>query len=297
MKRFIMTGLILVSVSMFILSGCGSSSSDSTPPETTYPKASLLVSGEWLAANIDNPGLVIIDTRSNALYTAGHIKNAVNLLTSTFDIGGTGIDSMDLKTASEIATILGNAGVSNNAKIIVYGADVDANAGRIFWMLEYLGATDVHVLDGGYAKWTSDNRAMVTTATTLSTATFTTSSIDSAKLALKADVLAHYADTVNYAIVDSRNATDYATSHIPNAINILVGDFLNADKTVKSYTDLKTFLDGNGITSGKTVITHCYVGYRSGQEYFVLRLMGFNVSNYDGSWTEWIADPAGPTTP
>ena len=110
-------------------------------------------------------------------------------------------------------------------------------------------------------------------------------------------MLARYADTANYTVVDSRNASDYTAKHIPNAINILIGDFLNADNTVKSYSDLKSLLDGKGITTGKTVITHCYVGYRSGQEYFIFRLMGFNVSNYDGSWTEWSADPTLPTAP
>ena len=80
-------------------------------------------------------------------------------------------------------------------------------------------------------------------------------------------------------------------------MNILVGDFQNTDKTVKSYADIKTLLDSKGVTAGKTVITHCYVGWRSGQEYFVLRLMGFNVSNYEGSWVEWGSDPSLPTAP
>ncbi|MDP2725770.1 MAG: rhodanese-like domain-containing protein, partial [Syntrophales bacterium] len=163
--------------------------------------------------------------------------------------------------------------------------------------LEYLGAADVHLLDGGYDKWVSDGRTTPITATpSLPAATFTPTVVTS-RLAVKADALAHYADTTTYAIVDSRNASDFNTKRIPNAINILTGDFLNADNTVKSYSDIKALLDGKSITVGKTVITHCYVGYRSAQEYFIFRLMGFNVSNYDGSWTEWSADPTLPTAP
>lgn len=258
----------------------------------------LVKSGAWLAANIANTNQVIIDTRSPALYAAGHIPGAINLYVSSggqFDIGGAGIDQTDLKPAADIATILGAAGVSQSAKLIVYGATVDAYAGRMFWLLEYLGATDVHLLDGGYGKWVSDGRAVATAATTLAATTFTPA-VTASRLATKADVLANY-NNAGYAILDSRNAVDYTTSHIPNAINILIGDFLNADNTVKAYSDLKTFLDGRGITTGKTVITNCYVGYRSSQEYFILRLMGFNVSNYDGSWTEWNADPATPKVP
>lgn len=270
---------------------------DPTPlPKASRPNGNLLVAGDSLAATIDNVNQVIVDVRSAADYAAGHIRNAVNLTPGTFDKGGSGIDSTDLKSPAEIAAILGNAGIANSTKVIVYGKNVDANAGRVFWVLEYSGARDVHVLDGGYDKWLSDGRTTVTATPAVTSATFTFVP-DSTRLAAKGEVLAHYADTTNYAIVDSRNAADFTTKHIPNGINVLVGDLLNTDSTVKSYTDLKTLLDGIGITAGKTVITHCYVGYRSGQEYFIFRLMGFNVSNYDGSWTEWSADPTLPTAP
>jgi thiosulfate/3-mercaptopyruvate sulfurtransferase len=269
---------------------------DPTPlPRNSRPNGNLLISGESLAATIDNANQAIIDVRSATDYAAGHIRNAVNLPPGTFDKGTAAID-MDLKSPAEIAAVLGAAGVSSSKKIIVYGKNVDANAGRVFWLLEYSGARDVHVLDGGYDKWVSDLRATVTTATAVTATTFTPAT-DSSKLATKSEVLANYGNTAGYAIVDSRNAADYTAKRIPNAINILIGDFLNADNTVKSYTDLKTLLDGLGVTTGKTVITHCYVGYRSGQEYLVFRLMGFNVSNYDGSWTEWNADPTLPTVP
>lgn len=286
--------MALTVLAALLMAGCGSSVTEKTPAATTFANSTLLVGTSELAATINDANQVIIDVRSATDYAAGHIKNAVNLPPGTFDKGVSAID-MDLKSPAEIAAVLGAAGVSDSNKIIVYGKGVDANAGRVFWMLEYLGATDVHVLDGGYDKWVSDVRATVTTPTVVTAATFTPAS-DSSRLATKASVLANYGNTA-YAIVDSRNVADYTPKHIPNAINILIGDFLNADSTVKSYTDLKTLLDARGITTGKTVITYCYVGYRSGQEYFILRLMGFNVANYDGSWTEWIADPTLPTAP
>lgn len=271
-------GLVLFA-GMLAFAAC---SGTTTSTSSTYPQANLLVSGASL--NVSAANQVIIDTRSATLYAAGHITNAVNIPASALDT----TTSSTILDTTNAPTTLGAAGVSNTASIIVYGADVDANAGRVFWDLEYLGATNVAVLDGGYAKWVADGRAVVTTATTVTPATFT-STLNPARIATMADVTAHNADTTNYAIVDSRDAKDFVAGHIPNAINALIGDFLNADKTVLSYTKLKSVLDHRGITTGKTVIAHCYVGYRSGQEYFILRLMGFNVSNYDGSWTEWNA--------
>jgi thiosulfate/3-mercaptopyruvate sulfurtransferase len=292
------TALLLMALCVMLVTGCGSSVSEKTlqTATETYENSTLLVSTSELAALIGATNQVIIDVRSAADYTAGHIRNAVNLPVGTFDKGGTGIESKNLKSPEEIAVILGDAGISNGTKIIVYGKNVDSNACRVFWLLEYLGASDVQMLDGGYDKWVNDVRETVTTATTVTAATFTPAP-DSTKLTTKEEVLAHYADTANYAILDSRNVADYDAKHIPSAINVLTGDFLNADNTVKSYADLKSFLNGKGITAAKTIITHCYVGYRSGQEYFILRLMGFNVSNYDGSWTEWSADPTLPTEP
>lgn len=298
MKRSL--GYLFLLAVMFISAACGSST---TTTQTDYTNASLLVKGADLDVNATKQ--VIIDTRSAAKYNEGHITNAINLSAAALDAtNGSGI-TYDLRTPSDAAAVLSAAGVSDTAKIIVYGTDVDAVTGRVFWDLEYLGAKDVHVLDGGYAKWVADGRAVVTTATTLPAATFT-ANVDSSKMATKEYILAHYADTANYAIIDSRDAasgTDpvwgpgYDAKHIPNAVNILVGDFQNADKTVKSYADLKTLLDGKGVTKGKTVITHCYVGWRSGQEYFMMRLMGFTSSNYEGSWVEWSADASLPTAP
>ena len=283
---------ILLLASIFVLAACsgGSSTTTTVSGATTYTNANLLAKGASLDVNAANQ--VIIDVRSAALYAAGHITNAINIPHSTLNAAS---NALDMTTA---VNAFGAAGVSNTAKIVVYGADVDGNTGWVFWVLEYLGAKNVQVLDGGYAKWVADGRTVSTAATTLPAATFTPT-VDATRLATKADVVAHYADTTNYAIIDSRNYSDattnnFVTSHIPNAVSILVGDFLNADKTVKSHADLKTLLDAKGVTTGKTVIAHCYVGLRSSQEYFILRLMGFNASNYDGSWTEWAADTSLP---
>lgn len=256
-----------------------------------HPNNSLLATGAWMEENVDAANQVIIDARSAANYAAGHIKNAINLPPSALNISAT---TQDLHPPAAAAALLGAAGISSSATIIVYGADVDANAGRVFWALEYLGAADVRVLDGGYAKWIADGRATVTTAATLPPAVFTAAA-DAAKLATKASVLANYAGA-NHVIIDSRDAVHYTIKHIPNAINMLIGDFLNADKTVLSRADIKILLDAKGVTAGKRVITYCHTGYRSGQAYFILRLMGFNVSNYDGSWIEWNADATLPAT-
>ncbi len=291
MRRF---GLgVLACFGIASLFGCG----DSVDAPMKDPILSnLVVSPLWMADHLSYEGQVIIDARSKHDYWLGHLENAINLAPGSLDKGGMGMDSTDLKAPADLAAVLGAVGISESSRIVIYAKEVDANAGRMFWALEYLGATDVHVLDGGYTKWATDGRATVTSTTTVQTASFTPK-IDATRLATKADVLAHYQDTVNFAIVDARNAVDYQMKRIPNAVNILMGDFANPDKSLKTIPEIRAVLDSKGVTESKTVITHCYVGYRSGQEYFILRLMNAHVSNYDGSWTEWNADPSTPKEP
>lgn len=302
--RKVIGNTTFIIIGVFIFFACGGSSS-STPG---YGNPRLLVSGAWLATNISNTNQVIVDARASSDYAAGHVPGAINIdpTTSTYNSASTAGIPYQLSPITDIAAALGAAGVSNSATIIVYGGNgVDPNAGRLFWELEYVGATDVRVLDGGYAKWTADGRATNTTATTPAATAFT-ANVAASRLAIKTYVLAHYADTANYVIVDSRDATDptpfspswlmgFTQGHIPNAVNILVGDYLNADYTVKSYHDLGLLLSSKNVTPSKKAITMCWVGVRSAQGYFVLRLMGYDVSNYDGSWSEWVADPTDPT--
>jgi thiosulfate/3-mercaptopyruvate sulfurtransferase len=265
----------------------------------SYPNSALLVDTKWVAAHLGDQNLVIIDTRAASAYAAGHITNAINIVPGALDdsavLSKTVTDTSVLKSAADLAAVFGKAGVSDTNRIVVYSSGVDANAARVFWALEYLGNKDVHILDGGYAKWNNEGNYAVLFNTVRTAVTYTPT-VNAAVVATKANELASLNNT-NVIRVDSRNAVDFIVQRIPNSINILMGDYLNADGTVKSLADLTSFLISKGITPGKTIITNCYVGYRSSQGYFIFRLLGYNVSNYDGSTTEWFADPSLPTQP
>ena len=261
----------------------------------SYTNSALLVDTKWLASHLPDENLVIIDTRPASNFAAGHVTGAINLGPALFDMANAAGDTSLLKSSSELADIFGKAGVSNTNRIIVYNTGVDANAARVFWALESLGHKDVHILDGGYTQWNKEGNYAVLW-NSIRTAAVYTPTVNASVIATKAVELASLNNT-NVVRVDSRNAADFIVKRIPNSINILMADYLNADGTVKSLVDLTSFLNSKGITPGKTVITNCYVGYRSSQGYFIFRLMGYDVSNYDGSTTEWFADPSLPTQP
>ena len=129
--------------------GCSDShtthKSDSNPtvnPTTKgYPNGSLLAGQEHLS----DDGVVIIDARSVDAYNSGHIPGEINLPWKGFCDS-----SINLKSVSELETEIGSAGIKEDSWMIIYD-DTTASfgaAGRLFWMFEYLGCSNVRILDG-----------------------------------------------------------------------------------------------------------------------------------------------------
>jgi 3-mercaptopyruvate sulfurtransferase SseA len=287
-----------------LLSGCGSSGGGSggtalslEPASTEYPNANLLISGVSLENSLGANGLVVIDARAKTLYDAGHIPGAINLIHGTFWTGGKG-----LKSVTELQNLLGAAGLTRDKTYVVYDNTTASwgAAGRIFWMLEYLGCTKVHILNGGWDKWVADGKPTETVTKTLPATAFT-SVVNESIRSTKESILSRMAST-DFAIVDARTDEEYIGwqlygetrgGHIPGAVNIKYEWLYNTDKTVLSYTDLKALFESRGITSTKEVTAHCTAGIRSGFVYFALRLLGYpRASNYDASILEWAAADA-----
>jgi len=298
--------MTLLTLGVWVLAGCGSTVTEKGQPQTAslvaastqYPNGDLLVSADSVQASLGK-NLIIIDSRSAAAYAAGHISGAVNLQHSAFWTKGSG-----LKQTALIATQLGAAGIAQDRKIVIYDDTAASwgSGGRLFWMFEYLGCTDVHMLNGGWDKWTADNRQVQTSAVTLPAATFTPQLKSSAK-ADSGHIATRLLDQ-DFAVIDTRTDEEYLGwqlygetrgGHIPKAVNIPYAWFFNTDKTTVSYQTLKTMLESRGITPDKEVTANCTAGIRSGYVYFLLRLMGYSrCSNYDASIWDWADNTSYP---
>jgi 3-mercaptopyruvate sulfurtransferase SseA len=299
----------LILLSAFWLTGCGSSSSIGQGGSGTvtaklaasqpdFPNADLLVSADSVQSSLGAKNLVIIDART-AGYTTSHIPGAINVIFGNYFTGGVGL----LPTA-ELEDKLGAAGLKRNMTFVVYDNTTNSfgAAGRIFWMLEYLGSKDVHILDGGWDKWSADGRPTEVSPNTLPATTFS-AKVNSAVRATKDHIAGRLYDS-DFAIVDARTDEEYngwqlygeaRGGHIPGAVQIAYEWLFNSDKTVVSYNGLKAMFESRGITADKEVTSNCTVGIRSAFVYFLYRLMGYpNASNYDASIVEWAADPSLP---
>ncbi len=216
------------------------------------PFIALLISGDALDANLGKAGLVVIDARS-AGYEAGHIPGAMSLKWGDY------VDeSSTLKPLAALEAQLGAAGLSRDMVFVIYD-DTTASwgaAGRVFWMLEYLGCGKVHVLNGGWDKWNADGRVSETEINTLRAARF---AADVQKDALMTkDRLEDRLGDNDFVVIDSRTDEEFngwtlyreaRGGHIPGAVQLPYAGFFKEDKTILDYDDLTELFKGTSKNS------------------------------------------------
>lgn len=271
--------------------------------------ARAVVSADWLEKNLDNPKVRIIEVSTEAgLYEKGHIKNAVkiNWYTELVDTV-----NRDIVSPSNFNKLLQNAGIDRDSTVVFYGDRNNWFAAWGAWIFNGYGVKDVRLLDGGRVKWDKDGRPFTTAVPTFKAGNFTAGfrKIDqSLRATLTADVLpaaraVASGKAAKVKLVDIRSADEYngkvfaapgfqelaiRAGHIPGAVNVPWGANVNADGTFKSVEDLRKLYADKGIDGKTNIITYCRIGERSSLTWFVLsEILGYNVKNYDGSWTEY----------
>ena len=273
-------------------------------PANSAPKnqARSVAQADWLEANLDNPKVRIIEVSTEAgLYERGHIKNAIKFVWHT-DLVDT--VNRDIINAKNFSKLVQKAGISDDTTVVLYGDKNNWFAAWGAWIFNIYGQKDVRVLDGGRVKWEKDGRALTTAVPTFSAGNFTATRADKAiRATLINDVLPVAKKRVKADLVDIRGADEFngkifaapgfqelavRAGHIPGAINVPWGANVNADGTFKTVAELKKLYADKGIDGKQNIITYCRIGERSSLTWFVLsEILGYNVKNYDGSWTEY----------
>ena len=273
-------------------------------PANSAPKnqARSVAQADWLEANLDNPKVRIIEVSTEpGLYERGHIKNAIKFVWHT-DLVDT--VNRDIINAKNFSKLVQKAGISDDTTVVLYGDKNNWFAAWGAWIFNIYGQKDVRVLDGGRVKWEKDGRALTTAVPTFSAGNFTATRADKAlRATLINDVLPVAKKRVKADLVDIRGVDEYngkifaapgfqelavRAGHIPGAINVPWGANVNADGTFKTVAELKKLYADKGIDGKQNIITYCRIGERSSLTWFVLsEILGYNVKNYDGSWTEY----------
>lgn len=262
--------------------------------------SSPLVNGEWLEKNLNDPKVRVVEVSVEpGVYERGHIPGAQNVVWHT-DL----VDTVkrDIASKEKFQELTRKLGVDQDTTVVLYGDNNNWFAAWGAWVFDVYGVKNVKLLDGGRKKWEADKRLLDTRTASIQPGKLTVSEPNQKLRARLADIRAA-SDNKNATIVDIRSADEYSgkifapagsqeltvrAGHVPNAINVPWGRAVSEDGTFKSVDELKKLYASAGIDGSKPIIVYCRIGERSSHTWFLLsKILGYDVKNYDGSWTEY----------
>ena len=266
----------------------------------------ILVGTEWLALNIENVDIFIIEVNAKAPETNEHIPGAL-----AWDLHKTFEDSITLDIINEIQfkNLMEKNGISNKSTIVLYGDGDNRSATYAFWVFKYYRHHSVKILDGSIKKWKNDGNLLDTQNNVLESQKIKTKSnydVQKPDLTIritKDDIL----DNIeNLSIIDARTLDEFLgksdgistavegdsirrCGRIPGSKHLEWTQLLNQDGTFKPIDQISEIVAQINISHSNEIVTYCRLGVRASYVWFVLKyLLNFSeVKNYDGSWTEW----------
>jgi len=289
----------------------------------TFVKPQYLVEADWLAAHLDDPDLRILDCTSYlpgyfekskvpkvsglVNFEQGHVPGAayVDIIHDLSDPDRPEL-MYPMPPAEQFADVMSRLGVGEGTRAILYDDFLGMFATRVWWMLRAFGFEDAAVLNGGWAKWKSEGRPVSTEPASYPSATFIPRPRPEL-IAGKEDVLAAIGNE-RVCLINALSEPEYTgdpafphhytrPGHIPGSVNVpfvTVIDMSSSNEYV-SADEIRGQFEAAGALNSKPVITYCGGGIASSQTAHLLTLLGVeNVAVYDGSLTEWGADPTLP---
>lgn len=272
-----------------------------------------LVSTAELAAHLEDATWVVFDCRHDLAnpgagaqeYATSHIPGARFLhLDRDLAAAPSGKNGRHpLPDAQAFMQTLGAAGVDSGKQVVAYDAKIGVYAARLWWMLRWLGHENVAVLDGGYAKWTDEGRAVSTAPPRAAATRFAG---QPRALCVDADELMRSLGQPGRILVDARSpdrfrgeneTLDPVGGRIRGSLNRFFRDNLDAGACFKPAADLRRAFAGLlGATPPEAVVHTCGSGVSACHNLLAMEIAGLPGSKlYPGSWSEWCSHPGRPT--
>ncbi|MDO4262632.1 MAG: sulfurtransferase [Deinococcus sp.] len=283
---------------------------------TTTDFPTPLVSAEWLQANLHTPELRLLDCRfdlrdallGRMAYMEGHIPGAVyadlemNLSGPVTESGAGG--RHPLPEPGALASWLGEQGIGPESWVVCYdaGGAQGYYAARAWWLLRWLGHTQVAVLDGGLAAWQALGGELTDAEPQHAPATFS-AQVQPGFVATAEDVAALPTGTL---LIDSRaperyqgetEPVDRRAGHIPGAVNRTWAEALDESGR---FRDAGAQAKRLGAQSGQATVTYCGSGVSATPNLLARELAGVPLGPdnrlYAGSWSDWVSDESRAVT-
>jgi len=231
-----------------------------------------------LRSEIRDKSVRVIDVRRDDDYKQDHIPTAVNLPLANL---------LSDDSPERVLKLISTMGIENETPVVVYDDTFGALASRVAWTLEYLGHSNVTLLETTYSNWKSLGLESDSQIPEIQSKEHS--------LNLQPNILA----TVDYLesakerddviLLDNRERLNYLEQHIPGAISLPYRTLASKDKILLPKEDMKRLLENRGVAGNSEIITYCgSVGTLSGLAYYALKSVGLpNTKLYVRSFKEW----------
>jgi thiosulfate/3-mercaptopyruvate sulfurtransferase len=275
----------------------------------------LLVSTDWLAEHLSDPGVRVVDIRGYVVthpiepgieqaeyrgapqeYRASHIPGAV-YVDWTRDI----VDLNDPVPAQvappeRFAEAMASRGIGDQTQVIAVDHMGGQYATRLWWALTYYGHDAVSVLNGGWNAWVDQGRPVESGDVSVERAHFTARPRPKLRASAEqvAQLLGH--SDRDWQLIDARDPGQYSGArrrgprggHIPGAINVPRELFFSTQGGFLPVEEVRRRVQENGLRSNRPTIAYCNGGVAATVVLFNLARLGYSdLANYDGSWNEW----------
>src|SRR5271166_1140899 len=259
-----MNGLpIVVLVAALIAPGTG----------PTEPLA-LLVSFDDLQHQLGERDLRLLDARPRGEYDKGHIPGA-------------------LTDRATWEAWLAPLGISPDTKVLVYDANRQLDAARLWWLLRYLGVGQVGLIDGGFPLWEKQGRPVTVQPRKVEPRKFEVR-FRTDRLATRDEVLGALKQG-KVRVIDARSQAEHTGvekrakrgGRVPTSCHLEWAQLVDADGRFLDEASLRAKLAKAGVKPGEPVITHCQSGGRASVDAFVFERLGFPTRNYYLGWSDW----------
>jgi thiosulfate/3-mercaptopyruvate sulfurtransferase len=260
----------------------------------------LVIEPADLAARLSAPELILVDLTSAARYAEGHIPGAYFVDPKRTQLGQPPAPGL-LPTQAQLEALFAELGHNPDAVYVVYDDEGGGWAGRFIWLLDVLGHSRYHYLNGGLPAWLAEQREL-SGATPAKHSAALTLCLQQAPCASR-EYLQSRLGAADLAIWDARSAAEYRgekvlaakAGHIPGAVNFEWTLAMDPARNLRIRGDMQQILLELGISPDKELITHCQTHHRSGFTYLIAKALGYpRVKAYAGSWGEWGNHPDTP---
>jgi thiosulfate/3-mercaptopyruvate sulfurtransferase len=280
-------------------------------PDSILPGT--LVSPQWLAERLTQPGLQIVDIRgyvktedlgegrqhaeyvgASDEYEREHIPGSVFVDWTTDIVDPHQEVKAQLAPADQFAEAMSQRGVGDETDVVAVDHTGGHFATRLWWALKYYGHDRVAVLDGGFNQWKALGLPLTDAVPEVQRGTFNPQ--ERPALRVEAEELLDKIRNRSSVVVDARDPAQYTGAirrgarggHVPGAVNIWAKSLVNDDGTWKSDDELRQVLEAGGVRPDVPVVAYCNGGVTATGVLFALNRIGHDAwANYDGSWNEW----------